>query len=157
MRYAASTTVLGVALLVSASALSGWMTWTLSEDPVRSVPSFAEGVEVEARAAGIPVATTAEVERMLEEGSHLFLDARELEAYDENHVPTAFSLPIRDFESKFPEIAPLLEADTPLLVYCGGPTCDDGLRLALRLREAGYGGAVLYVGGMEAWEARDGE
>jgi len=44
-----------------------------------------------------------------------------------------------------------LEPDEPLVVYCAGRTCDEALVLGRQLRDAGYTGVSVYVGGYDAW------
>lgn len=157
MRFAPSTTLAGLVLLLAASAVSAWMTRALSPEPV-PLDRFHESPAVrEARQAGIPMVGAEEARRAMEEGSRLILDARPAEQYREDHIPTAMSLPVADFETAFPDIAPILEPDTPLLVYCTGPVCDEALRLALRLREAGFGNVSMFPGGMEAWKEMEDE
>lgn len=146
------TNLFGILLLLGVSALTAWMSYTLSPEPLTLEQFRVSPVEAAAGEAGVEIIRSVEARRFQESGSHLFLDARAQHEYDQGHIPTAMPLPLRDFESAFPQIAPMLESDTPLVVYCSGPLCDDGLHLILRLREAGFEGGVLYLDGMEGWE-----
>jgi len=112
-------------------------------------------VRAQAEAEGVPVVLLADMQAMMTQGTHLALDARPLEQYSGAHIPTALSLPVHDFEMGMAELAGFLEPSMPLVTYCTGPDCDDALRLALRLREAGFADVSIFVGGMEEWEAQE--
>ncbi|MEX2606566.1 MAG: rhodanese-like domain-containing protein [Kiritimatiellia bacterium] len=146
------TTLFGMILLPGVSALTAWMSYALSPNPLTLEVFRVSPVEAAAEEAGVDVIGTEDARTFQESGSHLFLDARSQQEYDQGHIPMAMPLPLREFESAFPQLAPMLEPDTPLVVYCSGPLCDDGLHLILRLREAGFGGGILYLDGMEGWE-----
>jgi rhodanese-related sulfurtransferase len=146
------TTLFGTFLLLGISAVTAWMSYSLSPEPLTLEEFRVSPIEVAAAEAGVEIIGSTDARRFQESGSHLFLDARTQREYDQGHIPMAMPLPLRDFESAFPQIAPLLDPDTPLVVYCSGPLCDDGLHLIFRLREAGFEGGVLYLDGMEGWE-----
>ncbi|MDF3129780.1 rhodanese-like domain-containing protein [Kiritimatiellaeota bacterium B1221] len=152
MKEALSTTFTGMFSLLIAATLSaaimGGFRLGLPEAQMENPFDVAS----QAEAAGVEIVDTAQMREIVETGSHLILDAREASAYDQAHIPTAMSVSVHQFEESFPQIAPMLQADSPLAVYCTGPYCDDGLRLILRMREAGFTGAVLYLEGMEGWE-----
>jgi rhodanese-related sulfurtransferase len=146
------TNLIGIMLLLGVSAVTAWVSYSLSPEPLTLEQFRVSPVEAAAGEAGVEIIDTVEARRFLESGSYLILDARTQQEYDQGHIPTAMPLPLREFESAFPQIAPMLESNTPLVVYCSGPLCDDGLHLILRLREAGFEGGVLYLDGMEGWK-----
>ena len=132
------------------SALSGGLhAWISDLDISTSLEQ--SPVETAAQEAGIPVVRPGEMRTAVEAGTHLILDARSMREYDQGHIPGAMSLPLRDFESVFPGIAPLIQPEDPLIVYCSGPLCDDAYLLAGRLREAGFINVSLYLAGWEGW------
>ena len=45
----------------------------------------------------------------------------------------------------------LLMADQPVVVYCGGRTCDDSLTVAKAIQQQGLKQVVVFEGGMAAW------
>jgi rhodanese-related sulfurtransferase len=146
MKEALSTTLTGLVTLLTASLLSAWVMGGFS--PERTLPP---SLATTAAEMGIQLVSTPEMRVIVDSGSHLILDARSQSEYDEGHIPTAMSVSIQNFEESFPMIAPMLYPDTPLVVYCNGPTCDDALRLIERMREIGFEGALLYLDGMEGW------
>ncbi len=152
MKEAWSTLFMGIVALIVASAVSAWMTVVLSPMLLSAEQLSPSRVEVQARALGIEMIDPSAMRVIVETSSHLILDARSQSDYDEAAIPTALSLPVKDFENSFPLIAPMLTPDTPLVVYCGGPLCDDALQLIGRLNEAGFVNTSLFLQGMEGWE-----
>lgn len=145
------TTPFGVVWLLSVSALCAWSTGALRMDPVEVSAVSEDGVREEVEASGFRPVDTAEMRALVDTGSHLILDARPRGSFAEAHIPGAMSLPIGDFEGTLPEVAPMLMSGMPMVLYCTGPLCDDALRLARRLEEAGFPDAAVYVEGMEGW------
>ncbi|WFB36399.1 rhodanese-like domain-containing protein [Kiritimatiellota bacterium B12222] len=139
------TTLLVVAVL--SAVLSGG----LSGKVVLSSDVKAFDVALQAEDRGIETVDTAQMKEMVASGAYLILDARLPSEYEKSHIPTAKSVSIQFFEESFPEVLPLLSEGGPVVVYCTGPFCDDGLRLIERMQEIGFYGAMLYVDGMEGW------
>lgn len=147
-----STPLFGAGWLLVVSGLCAWMTAGLRPEPLSAAPPATEvTLRGDVEAAGFEVVDTARARRIAETGSHLILDARPREQFAGGHLPGAVSLPIVDFEQTLPEVLPLLSSGLPLMVYCTGPRCDEALRLAIRLEEAGFPGAAVYVDGMMGW------
>jgi rhodanese-related sulfurtransferase len=82
----------------------------------------------------------------------LFVDARKAEEYHELHVQGAINVP----PETWGELASseLLKKDRmgELLVYCSQESCDDALKLAKKLREAGFTRVLAFTGGFRAWD-----
>ena len=152
MKEALSTTFTGMFTLLIAAALSAAVMGGFSVEIPEATAVNPFDVSLQAEAKGIATVSTEQMREMVSLGSHLILDAREQAAYDAGHIPTAMSVSVKNFEESFPMIAPMLDADTPMVVYCTGPFCDDALRLIERMRDAGFQNAVLYLEGMEGWE-----
>jgi len=146
-----TTTAAGIVVLLTASALSGWIQFRGDPDPVTAEMLQTSEVQQRAEEEGIAWIDTREAEERLNAGTHLFLDARAESDYMREHLPAALSLPVTAFEEHFPALAPILDADTPLVIYCSGPDCDEGLLLIQRLRDAGYQDLTLYLDGLEGW------
>lgn len=140
--------------LLLLSLLSGLVTQAVNARHGRALPWIfvsGSGVLREIELEGFSVVDTAGALERLETGTHLFLDARSLLDYSDGHIPGAMPLPIAEFEIFFPDLAPILLPDSPLVVYCSSATCDEALRLARRLREAGQEDVSVYVDGFEVW------
>lgn len=140
----------GMVVLLFLAALSGGaQAWICGKDlaaALRGTP-----LEAAVRDAGLPLVRVPEMRQMVEDGTHLVLDARSMEDYDRGHLPGAMPLPLADFENAFPGIAPMLSPDDPLVVYCSGPRCDDALLLGQRLEEAGFRNVSVFLDGWQGW------
>ena len=77
-----------------------------------------------------------------------FLDIREQDEWDRGHAPNALHIPMNELPGRLDELAPLLEADGPVVVTCrsGGRVS----RVLPWLEVNGYEVANLQ-GGMRAW------
>lgn len=141
----------GLCTLLGVTLLSGTLSQHLSSHPLP--PRYTPGAALHTtlQTAGFPLLTLHGLADLHRSGQHLFLDARSLAEYQAGHIPGAMSLPVNRFDTDFPDIAPLLDPDAPLIVYCGNPDCDQALRLAQRLREAGYTSVSLFPEGYEGW------
>ena len=113
-------------------------------------------IENKAFRAGIPVALLASARERVEDPTIAILDARNAEEYAAGHLPRALSLPVDEAELRIGSYVRLLTPQTPILAYCGGGDCSDGLDLALKLREFGFENVTLYAGGVLEWKAYGG-
>ncbi len=152
MNFSRLSILFGLLLLPSAALVSGLLQRRLSPPALVSAdPAAALRAEIENE--GFRWVARPELDKLLQAGQHLLLDARDLRDYAAGHLPGAQSLPLRDFEATFPELLPVIASGMPMLLYCSGPRCDDALHLARRLRETGFADATIYVGGWEDWSA----
>ncbi len=108
-------------------------------------------IETKAFQAGIPVVFLAGVRQRIDDPAIVVFDARIPAQYAAGHLPRARNLPLDEFDARLGAFARLLTPQTPILVYCGGGDCSDGLDLALKLRECGFQDLTLYPGGYAEW------
>lgn len=113
-------------------------------------------IETLAFKAGIPVTFLAGARARVDDPATMVFDARVPEQYAAGHLPRALSLPVADVAHRLGAYASQLTPATPILIYCGGADCNDGLELALRLREYGFTDLTLYPGGYAEWTAYGG-
>lgn len=111
------------------------------------------GLRSAAEAEGFLLIPPAELPEVLALQTRMLLDARTAAAFDVGHLPMAISMPLREFDEVYPQYAPILSPDTPLLVYCGNAACDEALQLARRLREVGHADVAIFLEGYEGWRA----
>lgn len=138
----------GILAGVIANALrpDGGIAWTYS---------WSRHLEVRAGEEGVGLIEAAGVRAHSESGEYLILDARSEEEFRAGHIPGAMLLPYDAIDEAFPEIQLFLFREQPVITYCSGPACDDGLMLGLFLRDQGYTNVFLFAGGMEAWRRAD--
>ncbi len=145
----------GLVLLIISVLFGLVFQWPLVAAALRGeVGPLLTAKRAERRAAqfeGIPTLDLAETYRLWQERQALFVDARPASEYDELHVAGAVNLPPDAWDRL---ASPPLPADKghPILVYCSQESCDDALKLARRLREAGYTRVMAYLGGFREWD-----
>lgn len=79
----------------------------------------------------------------------IILDARSKEWDDGRRIPGATSLVFDASPSLYEQAIP--NKNTLIAVYCGGPQCPAGPKLAENLVTAGYTNVVEYSGGIQEW------
>jgi rhodanese-related sulfurtransferase len=83
--------------------------------------------------------------------SAVVIDARNSEAYEKGHVPSAINVP---FLNMFDYIAALssMPADTLIIVYCEGINCELSSNLAASLKSMSFTRIFIYQDGIEGWQ-----
>jgi rhodanese-related sulfurtransferase len=82
-----------------------------------------------------------------------FVDAREAAEYTQGHIPGAVNLP---YDEVVTDPARLEEFDPhgkPIIVYCGGGTCELSMNLGFALVDAGKKKVLVFMGGWPEWSA----
>lgn len=92
-----------------------------------------------------------------EGGEALFVDARELVAYQEGHIPGAVHLDAEEAEAygngrAWQSVLFSLRISPRVIVYCDGPECGASERLAKRLTESGLQNISVLPDGFPGWE-----
>ena len=92
-------------------------------------------------------------DRRREQGTLLFIDARDDEHYRAGHIPGAWEFDPYRPEKYFPAVFPRCQAADQIVVYCNGGDCDDSEAAAIALRDVGIATNKLfvYMGGMTEW------
>ncbi|WP_321366064.1 rhodanese-like domain-containing protein [uncultured Desulfuromusa sp.] len=109
------------------------------------------GISAHSSAFPIPVALE-ELDDLLASGAVL-IDARNAQAYKQEHLPGALSLPYADVDHhliKFKQQVPL---EQTLVTYCSGYGCSDSFTLGERLIQEGYVDVLVYEGGLPEWQS----
>ena len=83
----------------------------------------------------------------------LILDARPEVFHRLGHVPKALSLPRDDFEASYNSQRAVLEKhkSQPVLIYCSGGSCEDGVMVANGLLKLAFTKVYLFRGGWHEW------
>ncbi len=112
---------------------------------------WANRVSDAASVAGLQVVDLAATRVFVEAGEGFILDARPFDAFGDGHLPGAFNLPVSTLQESYPDIAPMLMPDTPILVYCTGKECEESMELGTFLQEQGFTNILVFVGGYTEW------
>jgi len=118
-----------------------------------NVKVFAAGYPAWIKADGLSEVSAAHVKKLIDKGSDaVIIDSRpKKRKYDKGHVPTAISIPDRQFE-KFAHLLPA-ERSTPLVFYCGGYGCKLSPNSAAKAKALGYTKVQVFQAGYPAWKA----
>ena len=94
------------------------------------------------------------VSQMSADPGTLLIDARPPELFNRGYLPGAVNLPVAKFAAALPPLLPRLRSARLVIIYCGGPDCDDAADLAGKLFEQGFKDLLIYRGGIEDWQRR---
>ncbi len=147
---------LAVGLLSLSVILGGISHWSLVQASLGgNLASFLDKKRQDRRGVqfqGVKTLDLAQAYQAWQERKALFVDAREAEEYQELHVQGAVNVPPETWgelsSSKLLKIDKMRE----IVVYCSQESCDDALKLAQKLREAGFTRALAFTGGFRAWD-----
>ncbi|MCX6996386.1 MAG: rhodanese-like domain-containing protein [Kiritimatiellaeota bacterium] len=117
---------------------------------------WARHVEARALRQQIRLAGLDTVRQAVNTGAPVLLDARPAADFRAGHLPRAQSLPFELAPELFAPLQATLTRAQPLLTYCTRNDCDEGLELALFLRQQGYTNVMLFPGGLHEWRAAGG-
>ena len=94
-----------------------------------------------------------------QQGSIIFIDARNDEHYQGGHIPGAYQFDNYHPENYMGTIFPLCQAAQKIVIYCNGGNCEDSQFAALTLRDAQIPNQKLFVytGGITEWTNRSHE
>jgi len=93
------------------------------------------------------------LEELLEiiDGGYPVIDARTSGDYESGHIPGAMLCDYFEMGRYFEIVLPRLSREERIIVYCGGPSCDDSEMLAKELYSMGYTKLCVFRGGIEEW------
>ena len=91
--------------------------------------------------------------QIYDKGKAVFLDARSLESFKNGHIKGAESLPLGQFDDLIETFKKKHPANTFIVTYCSGRTCDDSHRLEELLFDQGYVNVSIFIDGYEGWKA----
>jgi len=81
------------------------------------------------------------------------IDAREPAEYAEGHIPGAVNLPYDQVVTDPERLEKFDAGGKPIIVYCGGGTCELSMNLGFALVNAGQKKVLVYTGGWPEWSA----
>ena len=101
--------------------------------------------------------STAEMRRIIKDGSAIILDSRTVAEFDAGHIAGA-TLVDRTSDSNVETVGKITGGDKAkrLVIYCNGPFCQASRKLAAELAKAGYTSVTRYQLGLPVWRALGG-
>lgn len=91
--------------------------------------------------------------QIYDSGKAVFVDARSLENFENGHIKGSESLPLDQFDNLIEAFKEKYPADTYIVTYCSGRTCDDSHRLEQLLFDHGYVNVSVFIDGYHGWKA----
>jgi rhodanese-related sulfurtransferase len=82
-----------------------------------------------------------------------FVDAREASDYAEGHIPGAINLPYDEVVTDPDRLEKFDANGKPIIVYCGGGTCELSMNLGFALVGAGKKKVLVFMGGWPEWSS----
>jgi rhodanese-related sulfurtransferase len=79
------------------------------------------------------------------------VDAREPADYAEGHIPGAINLPYDEVVTDTERLEKFDPQGKPIIVYCGGGTCELSMNLGFSLVNAGKKRVLVFMGGWPEW------
>lgn len=145
--HAARAAVLGLVALGVAAACNAanplGIRWTLSPDGRPGIPRVFED--------RLPEANAEEAFALIRSGKVIVIDSRDAKDYQENHIPGAINIPMREWHRAWPRVKHRIPKEATLLLYCYGAKCGLSTRMAKRLLELGYQRPLILERGWKEW------
>ena len=110
---------------------------------VTDIPDIGRPIEV----------TVSKVRELVDAKGALIIDAREAPEYAAGHIPGAINMPFDEFITDTARLEAFDQQGKPILVYCGGVTCELSMKLGYALVAAGKTKVLVYTGGWPEWTA----
>jgi len=101
---------------------------------------------------GVKTLDLAQAHHIWQEKKALFVDARKAEEYQELHVQGAVNVPPETWAELSSSELMKMAKTQELVIYCSQESCDDALKLAKKLRAAGFARVMAFTGGFRAWD-----
>jgi len=101
---------------------------------------------------GVRTLDLAQAYQIWQEKRALFVDARKAEEYQELHIQGAANVPPETWGELSSSELMKMDRTRELVVYCSQESCDDALKLAKKLRAAGFTRVMAFTGGFRAWD-----
>ncbi len=99
----------------------------------------------------LPQIDAAQALSLYEGGEALFVDSRDEEDYQRDHIPGAVNAPMGRWTEIWPEIESALPRDRLLVLYCYGAHCGLSTRQGKELLRQGYSDLVVLDYGWNTW------
>jgi rhodanese-related sulfurtransferase len=93
----------------------------------------------------------SKVKELFDAKAGTIVDAREPSEYQEGHIPGAINMPYDQVVTDPARLESFDPQGKPIIVYCGGGTCELSMNLGFALVNAGQKRVLVYMGGWPEW------
>jgi rhodanese-related sulfurtransferase len=122
-------------------------------DGIPWMENWQEKILNEQLTGGLPAVSLKEAKEAYEGGYALFVDARDRDFFNADHIPGAVNLPVKDFDKVFPTLKERLLTAPRIITYCDGASCEMSVELTEKLLFAGLEYVEIFTGGIQQWKA----
>lgn len=120
-------------------------------DPLQIVGSATSGVpDIPDVSRPIQI-ETSKVKAFFDAKAATIIDAREPAEYAEGHIPGSINMPYEQFATDMQKLEDFDAQGKPIIIYCGGGTCEVSMNLGFSLVSAGKKKVLVYMGGWPEW------
>jgi rhodanese-related sulfurtransferase len=120
-------------------------------DPLQIGGSATSGVP-EIPDVGRPIQIQiSKVKAFFDENAGTIVDAREPTDYALGHIPGAINLPYDEVVTDTERLEKFDPQGKPIIIYCGGGTCELSMNLGFALVNAGKKKVLVFMGGWPEW------
>lgn len=91
------------------------------------------------------------VKAFFDENAGTIVDAREPTDYALGHIPGAINLPYDEVVTDTERLEKFDPQGKPIIIYCGGETCELSMNLGFAMVNAGKKKVLVYMGGWPEW------
>ncbi|HEX8875591.1 MAG TPA: rhodanese-like domain-containing protein [Phycisphaerales bacterium] len=135
------------------AAARGMPAQTTTPEPAPALSDKATKTPDATSAASLGLMIDAKAAKALFDQGVVFLDARIQPEFDAGHVPQAFLLNSTMFGTPAADDAmKVLDANAPVVIYCGGGDCDASKNVAILLQQAGFKQIHIIEKGFPEWK-----
>lgn len=123
-------------------------------------PDMNDPLQIGAAATGVPdipdvgrpiQIDISKVKAFFDAKAATIVDARDASDYVAGHIPGAVNLPYDQVVTDAERLEKFDAKGKPIIVYCGGGTCELSMNLGFALVQAGQKKVVVYMGGWPEW------
>lgn len=104
----------------------------------------------------IEVISIGQLQEYLIKNQALVFDVRPNIFFKLGHIPGAYSLQEKEFDTDFVNAKTRIEASLAkghkIIVYCSSSHCSDASKVAEKLSDLGHGNLMIFENGWEAWQ-----
>jgi len=147
---------LAVGLIIMAVILGFMFHWPLVRSSFRgNLTALLDQKRQERREVqfqGVKTLDLAQAYHIWQDQKALFVDARKAEEFQELHVQRAVNVPPETWDALSSSELMKMDSTRELVVYCSQESCDDALKLAKKLKAAGFSRVMAFTGGFRAWD-----
>ncbi len=122
-------------------------------DPLQIVGRATSGVP-DIPDVGRPIQIdTLKVKAFFDASAATIIDAREPAEYAAGHIPGAVNMPYEQVATDMEKLEKFDAQGKPIIIYCGGGTCEVSMSLGFTLVSVGKKKVLVYMGGWPEWVA----